>query len=168
MTSSFRLGLVNYHAWCLQVNVTDLLRTLGDFEFVNRRPTWKQSMHLEEWEHIYIHGDGVSRRRSESYCTLLYGNSLIKAGSHTVELFSDFSRNLCTAHQTLCVSPSDCCGCLQTSRRNHARSSHANHQKPITRAILRTTTHLCHSWSTDVTPTIQTHLLTHFRTNINC
>lgn len=31
----------------------------------------------------------------ESYCILLYGNSLIKAGSHTVELFSDFARNLC-------------------------------------------------------------------------
>lgn len=123
--------------------------------------------YLREWEYIYIHGDGVTRPGTESYCTLLYGNSLIKAGSHTVELFSDFARNLCTAHQTLCVSPSDCCGCLQTSRRNHARSSHANHQKPITRAILRTTTHLCHSWSTDVTPTIQTHLLTHFRTNIS-
>lgn len=157
MTSSSSFGLVNYHAWCLQVNVTDLLRALGDFKLVNRCPTWKQSKHLGEWEHIYIHGDGVTRPWSESYCALLYGNSLIKAGLHTVELFSDFARNLCTAHQTLCVSPADKSQESRTIFSRESSKAHYSSHSEDNNAPLSLLVHWCHADDTDSPPDTLPH-----------
>lgn len=165
MTSSSRLGLVNYHAWCLQVNVTDLLRTLGDFEFVNRYPPWKQSKYLREWEHIYIHGDGVTRPWPESYCTLLYGNSLIKAGSHTVELFSDFARNLCRycTSDVMCVTfrllwlPPDKSQESRTIFSRESSKAHYSSHSEDNNAPLSLLVHWCHADDTDSPPDTLPH-----------
>lgn len=102
---------------------------------------------------------------SASYCTLLYGNSLIKAGSHTVELFSYSARNLCTAHQTLCVSPT-----VVASSRQVAGITHDLLTRIIKTPLLEDNNaplSLPDCWSTDVTPTSQTYLLTHFRSDTN-